>query len=189
VIAKAEPRVVRCAIYTRKSTDEGLDSDFNSLDAQREAAEAYVASQRGEGWTCLDAHYDDGGFSGASTNRPALQRLLADMDAWAFDCLVVYRTDRLSRSILDFLRLLERIEAAGVAYVSVTESFSTGTPAGRLMMHLLLSFAQYEREVISERTRDKVHAATAGVHGTRRRWATTSAGGQAPRGEQARPSA
>jgi site-specific DNA recombinase len=159
VIQKAGPTVVRCAVYTRKSTDEGLDSDFNSLDAQREAAESYVASQKAEGWVCLPEHYDDGGFSGATTQRPALQRLLADMDAGAFDVLVVYRTDRLSRSILDFLRLLERTEKAGVAYVSVTESFSTGTPAGRLMMHLLLSFAQYEREVISERTRDKVHAA------------------------------
>jgi site-specific DNA recombinase len=159
VIQKAEPTVVRAAIYTRKSTDEGLDSDFNSLDAQREAAESYVASQKAEGWVCLPEHYDDGGFSGASTNRPALQRLLADMDAGAFDVLVVYRTDRLSRSILDFLRLLERVEKAGVAYVSVTESFSTGTPAGRLMMHLLLSFAEYERQVIAERTRDKVHAA------------------------------
>jgi site-specific DNA recombinase len=159
LIQKATPTVVRAAVYTRKSTDEGLDSDFNSLDAQREAAESYIASQKAEGWVCLPEHYDDGGFSGASTNRPALIRLLADMDAGRFDCLVVYRTDRLSRSILDFLRLLERVEKAGVAYVSVTESFSTGTPAGRLMMHLLLSFAQYEREVISERTRDKVHAA------------------------------
>jgi site-specific DNA recombinase len=159
LIQKATPTVVRAAVYTRKSTDEGLDSDFNSLDAQREAAESYIASQKAEGWVCLPERYDDGGFSGASTNRPALQRLLADMDAGAFDVLIVYRTDRLSRSILDFLRLLERVEKAGVAYVSVTEAFSTGTPAGRLMMHLLLSFAQYEREVISERTRDKVHAA------------------------------
>jgi site-specific DNA recombinase len=159
LIQKATPTVVRAAVYTRKSTDEGLDSDFNSLDCQRQAAESYIASQKAEGWVCLPEHYDDGGFSGATTQRPALQRLLADMDAGAFDVLVVYRTDRLSRSILDFLRLLERVEKAGVAYVSVTESFSTGTPAGRLMMHLLLSFAQYEREVISERTRDKVHAA------------------------------
>jgi len=152
-----EGKPVRCAIYARKSTDEGLDSDFNSLDNQRERAEAYIHSQAD--WVALPERYDDGGYSGATTERPALQRLLADMEAGRVDCVVVYRTDRLSRSILDFLRLLERIEAAGVAYVSVTESFSTRTPAGRLMLHLLLSFAEYERELVSERTRHKIAGA------------------------------
>jgi len=148
---------IRCAIYCRVSTDEGLAQDFNSLDNQRERAEAYVRSQ--ENWVALPEVYNDGGFSGANTDRPALQRLLADMETAKFDCLIVYRTDRLSRSILDFLRLLERMEKADVAYVSVTEAFSTRTPAGRLMLHLLLSFAEYERELVSERTKHKIAGA------------------------------
>ena len=154
---QAEPKQIMCAIYTRKSTDEGLDSDFNSLDNQREKAEAFIKSQ--EGWVAVDTHYDDGGHTGAHTDRPALQQLLTDMEAGRFDCIVVYRSDRMSRSILDFLRLLERMEKAEVAYVSVTEAFSTKTPAGRLMMHLLLSFAEYERELVSERTKHKIAGA------------------------------
>ena len=151
---KSTPQV--CAIYCRKSVEERHDSDFTSIDNQRDRAEAFVKSQ---GWTALPDHYDDMGESGANMHRPALRQLLLDMDAGRFDCIVVYRTDRLSRSILDFLKLLERMEEAGIAYVSVTEHFSTTSPSGRLMLHLLLSFGEYERRVIGERTHHKMAAA------------------------------
>ncbi|MCD6405321.1 MAG: recombinase family protein, partial [Planctomycetes bacterium] len=151
--------VVRCAIYTRKSTDEGLDQEFNTLDAQREAAQAYIASQRGRGWLALAERYDDGGFTGANTDRPALARLIDDIEAGKVDCVVVYKVDRLSRSILDFSRLIEFFDAHSIDFVSVTQSFNTAESTGRLMLNILLSFAQYEREIIAERTRDKVRAA------------------------------
>jgi site-specific DNA recombinase len=150
--------LVRCAIYTRKSTEEGLDQDFNSLDAQREAGEAYIASQQHEGWRCLPDRYDDGGYSGGNVDRPALQRLLADMNAGKIDCVVVYKVDRLSRSLVDFGRLMELFEKAHVAFVSVTQQFNTSSSMGRLMLNVLLSFAQFEREIIGERTRDKMAA-------------------------------
>ena len=149
---------VRCAIYTRKSTDEGLEQEFNSLDAQRESAEAYIASQQHEGWDCLPDQYDDGGFSGGNMERPAVQRLLADIEAGKIDCVVVYKVDRLSRSLLDFARMLETFEQHNVTFVSVTQQFNTATSMGRLILNVLLSFAQFEREMISERTRDKIAA-------------------------------
>jgi len=151
-------RPLRCAIYTRKSTDENLDSEFNSLDAQREAAEAYVASQRHEGWVAVADRYDDGGFSGGTLERPALQRLLRDVEAGRVDCVVVYKLDRLSRSLLDFVKLIELFERHQVSFVSVTQRFDTSTSMGRLMLNILLSFAQFEREIIGERIRDKVAA-------------------------------
>jgi site-specific DNA recombinase len=150
---------VRCAIYTRKSTEEGLDQEFSSLDAQREAAEAYILSQAHAGWTCLPEHYDDGGFSGRNLDRPALQRLLAAVQAGQVDCVLTHRVDRLSRSLLDFARLMETFEQHQVTFVSVTQHFHSGTSMGRLILHVLLSFAQFERELIAERTRDKVAAA------------------------------
>ena len=149
----------RCAIYTRKSTEEGLEQDFNSLDAQRESGEAYIASQKAEGWVCLPDRYDDGGFTGGNMERPALQRLIADIDAGKIDCVMVYKVDRLSRSLLDFARVMETFERHGVSFVSVTQQFNTSTSMGRLMLNVLLSFAQFEREIISERTRDKIAAA------------------------------
>ena len=149
---------VRCAIYTRKSTDENLDSDFNSLDAQRESAEAYIHSQRREGWVVLPDRYDDGAYSGATMDRPALQRLLADVRASRVDTIVVYKIDRLSRSLLDFAKLVEELEQFRVSMVSVTQQFDTSTSLGRLSLHMVLSFAQYEREVIAERIRDKMSA-------------------------------
>jgi site-specific DNA recombinase len=157
--AAPEVRTLRCAVYTRKSTDEGLDSDFNSLDAQREAGEAFVASQRSEGWACLPDRYDDGGFSGGDMERPALQRLLKDIEAGKVDCVVVYKVDRLSRSLLDFARIMETFERHGASFASVTQQFNTSTSMGRLMLNVLLSFAQFEREIIGERTRDKMAAA------------------------------
>jgi site-specific DNA recombinase len=150
---------LRCAIYTRKSTEEGLDQDFNSLDAQREAAEAYIQSQAHAGWTALAARYDDGGYSGSNLDRPALQRLLADIQAGQIDCVLTHRVDRLSRSLLDFARLMETFEQHQVAFVSVTQHFHSGTSMGRLVLNVLLSFAQFERELIAERTRDKMAAA------------------------------
>ena len=152
-------RIVRCAIYTRKSTEEGLEQTFNTLQAQRESAEAYILSRKGEGWQALPTVYDDGGFSGASLERPALQQLLADIDARRIDCVVVYKVDRLSRSLLDFTRLLSLFDKRGVSFVSVTQDFNTATSMGRLTLNILLSFAQFEREIISERTRDKLSAA------------------------------
>jgi site-specific DNA recombinase len=150
---------VRCAIYTRKSTEEGLDQEFNSLDAQRESGEAYVASMKAEGWTCLPQRYDDGGFTGANIDRPALQKLLADIADRRVDTVVVYKVDRLSRSLLDFARLMELFDKHGVTFVSVTQQFNTTHSMGRLTLNILLSFAQFEREIISERTRDKIAAA------------------------------
>src|SRR6516165_7969914 len=132
---------IRCALYTRKSTEEGLDSDFNSLDAQREAAEAYVRSQADAGWTCLPTRYDDGGYTGSNLDRPALHRLLADIRAGEIDCVVTHRVDRLSRSLLDFAKLMEAFEQYHVAFVSVTQHFHSGTSMGRLALNVLLSFA------------------------------------------------
>src|SRR5262249_48612612 len=158
--SKAAPTSpVRCAIYTRKSTEEGLDQDFNSLDAQREAADAYIQSQAHAGWTALAARYDDGGYSGSNLDRPALQRLLADIQAGQIDCVLTHRVDRLSRSLLDFARLMETFEQHQVAFVSATQHFHSGTSMGRLVLNVLLSFAQFERELIAERTRDKMAAA------------------------------
>lgn len=148
----------RCAIYTRKSTEEGLDQDFNSLDAQREACSAYVASQRGEGWLELAARYDDGGYSGGNMERPALTRLLADIEAGRIDVVVVYKVDRLTRALSDFARIVERFDRRGVSFVSVTQSFNTTSSMGRLTLNVLLSFAQFEREVTGERIRDKIAA-------------------------------
>src|SRR6266849_6091846 len=149
---------MRCAIYTRKSSEEGLEQDFNSLDAQREACEAYVKSQRHEGWQCLSAMYDDGGISGATMERPALKRLLADIEAGAIDAVVVYKVDRLTRSLADFAKIVEVFDAKGVSFVSVTQQFNTTTSMGRLTLNMLLSFAQFEREVTGERIRDKIAA-------------------------------
>jgi site-specific DNA recombinase len=154
----AMPRRRRCAIYTRKSSEEGLEQEFNSLDAQREACEAYVASQRAEGWALVREQYDDGGFSGGTLERPGLQRLLADMEAGIADVVVVYKIDRLSRSLLDFAKLVEVFDRHSVTFVSVTQSFNTTTSMGRLTLNILLSFAQFEREVIGERIRDKFAA-------------------------------
>jgi site-specific DNA recombinase len=150
---------VRCAVYTRKSTEMGLEKEFNSLDAQREAAEAYIKSQAQEGWVCLPERYDDGGYTGGNLDRPALRRLLADVEAGKIDTVVTYKVDRLSRSLLDFARLMETFDKHRVAFVSVTQQFNTATSMGRLVLNVLLSFAQFEREIISERTRDKVAAA------------------------------
>lgn len=152
-------KLVRCAIYTRKSVTEGLEQEFNSLDAQREAGEAYILSQRHEGWVCIPDRYDDGGFTGANMERPALRRLLADIRAHKIDCIVVYKVDRLSRSLLDFARIMEILEKENVSFVSVTQAFNSSTSMGRLTLNILLSFAQFERETIAERTRDKMGAA------------------------------
>ena len=149
---------VRCAIYTRKSTAEGLEQEFNSLDAQRESAEAYIASQSGEGWVCLPERYDDGGFTGGNMDRPAVNRIMADIEAGMIDCVIVYKVDRLSRSLIDFARMLETFEKHNISFVSVTQQFNTTHSMGRLTLNILLSFAQFEREIISERTRDKIAA-------------------------------
>jgi site-specific DNA recombinase len=150
---------LRCAIYTRKSTDEGLDQEFNSLDAQREAAEAFIFSQRSGGLVALPERYDDGGFTGGNLDRPGLERLLADIRAGVIDCVVVYKVDRLSRSLVDFARIIEIFEKHNVSFVSVTQQFNTTNSLGRLTLNILLSFAQFEREIIAERTRDKISAA------------------------------
>jgi len=155
--AQALP-IVRCAIYTRKSTEEGLDQEFNSLQAQREAAQAYIASQQHAGWTQLPDRYDDGGYTGGNMDRPALAQLLRDIAAGRVNCVVVYKVDRLSRSLVDFAKMMELFEQHQVAFVSVTQQFNTATSMGRLVLHILLSFAQFEREIISERTRDKIAA-------------------------------
>ena len=157
----ATTKKLRCAVYTRKSTDEGLDKEFNTLDAQREACEAYVASQRAEGWVLVRDRYDDGGFSGGTLERPALKRMLADIERGLIDVIVVYKIDRLSRSLMDFAKLVEAFEVHRVTFVSVTQSFNTTTSMGRLTLNILLSFAQFEREVIGERIRDKVAASKA----------------------------
>src|SRR5215216_401359 len=151
-------KVFRCAIYTRKSSEEGLEQDFNSLHAQRESCDAYIKSQRHEGWSPLPALYDDGGYSGGSTERPALRRLLADIAAKRIDIVVVYKVDRLTRSLADFAKIVEIFDAAGVSFVSVTQQFNTTTSMGRLTLNVLLSFAQFEREVTGERIRDKIAA-------------------------------
>jgi site-specific DNA recombinase len=152
---------VRCAIYTRKSSEEGLEQDFNSLHAQRDACAAYILSQASEGWSLLPEEYDDGGLSGGTLERPALQRLLADMEAGKIDIVVVYKVDRLTRSLLDFAKLVETMDRAEVSFVSVTQSFNTTTSMGRLTLNMLLSFAQFEREVTAERIRDKIAASKA----------------------------
>ena len=154
----AELRPLRCAIYTRKSSEEGLEQAFNSLDAQREACGAYIGSQRHEGWRALSAHYDDGGYSGGSLERPALARLLEDIRAGKIDVVVVYKVDRLTRSLADFAKIVEIFDARGVSFVSVTQQFNTTSSMGRLTLNVLLSFAQFEREVTGERIRDKIAA-------------------------------
>jgi DNA invertase Pin-like site-specific DNA recombinase len=151
----------RCAIYTRKSTDEGLDQEYNSLEAQRDSALAFIDSQRHEGWIAIDDGYDDGGFSGGNTNRPSLKRLLADVEEGRIDVVVVYKIDRLSRSLSDFAKIVDLFDANGVTFVSVTQQFNTTTSMGRLTLNILLSFAQFEREVTGERIRDKIAASKA----------------------------
>ena len=157
-MTKPPIRKLRCAVYTRKSSEEGLEMEFNSLDAQREACEAYIASQKPEGWVLVPDRYDDGGISGATLERPALKRLLADIESGRVDVIVVYKIDRLSRALMDFAKLVEVFERHSVTFVSVTQSFNTTTSMGRLTLNILLSFAQFEREVIGERIRDKVAA-------------------------------
>src|SRR5205823_3039151 len=157
-IRKGARMKFRCAIYTRKSTEHNLDLEFNSLDAQREACEAYIKSQAHEGWRLIPDHYDDGAFSGASLDRPALQRLLADVASGKIDIIVVYKVDRLTRSLADFAKLVELFDQHCVSFVSVTQSFNTTSSMGRLTLNVLLSFAQFEREVIGERVRDKIAA-------------------------------
>ncbi|HFQ13505.1 MAG TPA: recombinase family protein [Gammaproteobacteria bacterium] len=149
---------VRCAIYTRKSSEDGLEQEFNSLDAQYEACAAYIASQKAEGWVLLPDRYDDGGISGGTMERPGLQRLLAEIDRGAVDQILVYKIDRLTRSLADFAKMVDRLDAAGTSFMSVTQSFNTATSMGRLTLNMLLSFAQFEREVTAERIRDKIAA-------------------------------
>ena len=153
-----EKTTYRCAVYTRKSTEEGLDQDFNSLDAQREACEAYIASQAGLGWKLIRTRYDDGGVSGGTMDRPALQQLLGDIQSAKIDVVVVYKIDRLTRSLMDFAKIVDVFDAKGVSFVSVTQQFNTTTSMGRLTLNVLLSFAQFEREVTAERIRDKIAA-------------------------------
>ena len=157
-MTKPERNVLRCAIYTRKSTEHNLDLEFNSLDAQREACEAYIKSQAHEGWRLIAGRYDDGAFSGASLQRPALQQLLGEIRAGKIDVVAVYKVDRLTRSLADFAKLVELFDQHGVSFVSITQSFNTTSSMGRLTLNVLLSFAQFEREVIGERVRDKIAA-------------------------------
>ncbi|WP_037505983.1 recombinase family protein, partial [Rhizorhabdus wittichii] len=156
-----ESKIIRCAVYTRKSDEKGLEQEFNSLDAQREACEAYIASQRHEGWKLVPPAYDDGGLSGGNMDRPALRQLLADIKANKIDCIVVYKIDRLTRSLADFARIVEILDQSNASFVSVTQAFNTTTSMGRLTLNVLLSFAQFEREVTSERIRDKIAASKA----------------------------
>lgn len=149
---------IRCAIYTRKSSEEGLKQDFNSLDAQHEACASYIASQRHEGWVLVKERYDDGGISGRHLERPGLQRLMSDVEAGRIDRIVVYKIDRLTRSLTDLAKLVERLDGAGASFVSVTQAFNTATSMGRLTLNVLLSIAQFEREVTAERIRDKIAA-------------------------------
>jgi len=149
----------RCAVYTRKSTSAGLEQEFNTLDAQREVCERYIQSQVGSGWTCIPKHYDDGGFTGANLERPAFSDMMTDLEAGEIDIIVVYKVDRLSRSLLDFARLMAHFSSLGVDFVSVTQNFSTADAMGRLTLNMLMSFSEYEREMIAERTRDKIAAA------------------------------
>jgi len=151
-MANSPPRRLRCAIYTRKSTEEGLDQAFNSLDAQREACAAYILSQRHEGWHLVPEHYDDGGFTGGNMERPGLQKLMADVRSGKVNVVVVYKVDRLTRSLADFAKIVEVLDEAGASFVSVTQAFNTTNSMGRLTLNVLLSFAQFEREVIAERT-------------------------------------
>jgi site-specific DNA recombinase len=160
-VDKPAKKIFRCAIYTRKSTEHNLDLEFNSLDAQREACKAYIKSQAHEGWRLIPDHYDDGAFSGASLNRPALQEFLAEVKAGKIDVIVVYKVDRLTRSLADFATLVELFDKHFVSFVSVTQSFNTTNSIGRLTLNVLLSFAQFEREVIGERVRDKIAASKA----------------------------
>ena len=153
-----ERRTCRCAIYTRKSTEHGLDQEFNSLDAQREACEAYIKSQASQGWTALPQPYDDPAYSGGNLDRPALKKLLRDIEAGRIDVVVVYKIDRLTRSLADFAKLVETFDARSISFVAVTQQFNTTTLMGRLTLNVLLSFAQFERELASERVRDKVAA-------------------------------
>lgn len=155
---KTETPKIRCAVYTRKSTDEGLDMEFNSLDAQRESCEAYIASQKGEGWFLVPDRYDDGGFSGGNLERPALKRLMSDIESGKINVVVVYKIDRLTRSLMDFGKLVVVFEQHGVTFVSITQSFNTTTSMGRLTLNILLSFSQFERELSAERIRDKFAA-------------------------------
>ncbi len=157
-MSRGDPSRKRCAIYTRKSSEEGLEQEFNSLQAQSEACEAYIRSQRHEGWVLARTRYDDGGFSGGNMERPALQQLLADIQGGRIDIIVVYKVDRLTRSLADFARLVEIFDAQGVSFVSVTQQFNTTSSMGRLTLNVLLSFAQFEREVTGERIRDKITA-------------------------------
>lgn len=157
-VAPGKNKTLRCAIYTRKSHEEGLEQEFNSLDAQRESAEHYIEAQRMRGWTALPDRYDDGGFSGGNMERPGLRRLLADIDAGKIDVIVVYKVDRLSRSLLDFMKMIDLFNEKGVSFVSVTQHFCTTDPTGRMFLGILITFAQYERKVIAERIRDKVQA-------------------------------
>jgi site-specific DNA recombinase len=165
-----ERKTRRCAIYTRKSSEHGLEQDFNSLDAQREAAEAYIKSQAHEGWRLVKTSYDDGGISGGTLERPALQALLADIRMRKVDVVLVYKVDRLTRSLADFAKLVELFDANGVSFVAVTQQFNTTTSMGRLTLNVLLSFAQFERELAGERIRDKFAASRARVCG----WAAPS---------------
>src|SRR6516165_9672741 len=151
-------RIRRCAIYTRKSSEEGLEQDFNSLHAQRDACEAFIRSQAGEGWKLIKDHYDDGGLSGGTMERPALQQLLADIRQGRVDVVVVYKVDRLTRALADFAKMVELFDAHRVSFVAVTQQFNTTTSMGRLTLNVLLSFAQFEREVTGERIRDKIAA-------------------------------
>ncbi|CAG4885111.1 protein of unknown function [Georgfuchsia toluolica] len=175
---KVVERTLRCAIYTRKSSEEGLEQSFNSIDAQREACEAYVVSQRHEGWKVLPARYDDGGFSGGTLDRPSIQRLMADIQSGLVDLIVVYKIDRLTRALSDFAKMVEVFDAYNASFVAVTQHFNTTTSMGRLTLNVLLSFAQFEREVTGERIRDKIAASkkkgmwmggggTAGLQGDR----------------------
>src|ERR1700693_228847 len=157
--AESQPRRLRCSIYTRKSTEEGLNQEFNTLEAQREAAEAYIRSQRHAGWTALAERYDDGGYTGANLERPALRKLLVDIETGKIDCVLVYKVDRLSRSLLDFARLMEVFERRKVSLVSITQPLNTTGSMGRLTLNILLSFAEFERQMIADRTRDKMAAA------------------------------
>jgi site-specific DNA recombinase len=151
-------KIIRCAIYTRKSTEHGLDQEFNSLDAQREACEAYIKSQASQGWKALSQPYDDPAYSGGNLERPALNRLLRDIESGRIDVIVVYKIDRLTRSLADFAKLVETFDAKSISFVAVTQQFNTTTSMGRLTLNVLLSFAQFERELASERVRDKVAA-------------------------------
>src|ERR1700692_2700451 len=155
---QSKPKIRRCAIYTRKSSEEGLEQEFNSLHAQREACEAFIKSQAGEGWRLVRTRYDDGGLSGATMERPALQRLMADIAKGLIDAVVVYKVDRLTRSLGDFAKMVEVFDARGVSFVAVTQQFNTTTSMGRLTLNVLLSFAQFEREVTGQRIRDKIAA-------------------------------